>query len=75
MPAVGLRHLLRQREIGPQAFEHRRRRETADRIFGRAVEELPAIDDAMHITVEQLQDVRRIVARFPALHGDAPMGN
>ena len=58
--------------IRPQHLEQRRRREPADGEFLRAVAEIAAINVAVHVTVEEIEQFLRKIGRLLSFHRSAP---
>jgi len=61
--------LLRPRVVRPQRLEQHRRRHAADGEGFRAVEERPAVDVAVLVEVEQIEQFLRKLGGLPAFHG------
>ncbi len=55
--------------VGTQALEDRRGGEAADGEFLRAIQKVAALDVAMDIEIEEVEQLLREVRRFFALHG------
>src|ERR1019366_8494652 len=67
-PLVVGRDLLRERVVGPEALPKSQGGYAADRELLRAIEECTAVDLAVNVTVEQVQQLLRIIRRFFSFH-------
>ena len=65
---VVLVDLFRQRVVGREHIQQGGGGEAAHGELGRLVEELPALDDAVHVLVEQVQQFLVEITRLSALH-------
>ena len=71
---VVLGNLLRPGVVRLQAFEEPGDRHSADGELAGAVEERAAIDVAVHVEVEEIEQLLRKVRGLPSFHGFAPWG-